>query len=358
MTAVRTRTRLAGLSLALVVGALAGCAGAAEPVATSVDAAAEAATPESEEPAVRPVVRIASLRGPTTMGLVDLMRDAAVDDPDATGPDYEVTVYGSPDEVVPKVVQGEVDAALLPANLAAVLHARTADAAGGVSQVQVAAVTTLGMLAVMEHGETVGSLEDLAGRTVYSTGKGASPEFVLNHLLRGVGLDPATDVTVEYRSEASEVAALLASTPGAVGVLPQPFATAVTAQNPDVRVAVGLADVWAEVSPDSAMVTGVLIVRRELAESSPDVVAQLLADVEASAAWTNGHPAEAGVLVAEAGIVPSAAVAEKAIPASNITYLDGPDLRAALGGYLEVLHAADPASVGGSLPGDDFYLGP
>ncbi|HWS58359.1 MAG TPA: ABC transporter substrate-binding protein, partial [Actinotalea sp.] len=219
----------------------------------------------------------------------------------------------------------------------------------------VAAINTLGMLEVLEAGDSVQDITDLEGRTVYSTGKGASPEHVLNFLLTSNGLDPATDLTVEYRSEATEVAAMLASEPGAIGVLPQPYVTVLQTQKPDIRTALRLTEEWAAVDPDSQMVTGVLIVRTAFAEAHPEAFADFLTDYAASTLFTTTHPAEAAPLIAAAGIVPSAEVAEAAIPACNITYIEGDELEATLGGYLEVLFEADPASVGGSLPGDDFY---
>lgn len=339
------RTARGATGAALLAGLLA--------VLTSCSTTPTAGRAAEPDPAGRLTIRIASLRGPTTMGLVGLMRDAETG---AGAQDYEVTVHGSPDEVVPRVLRGEVDVALLPANLAAVLYNRTLTEDG--SQVAVAAINTLGVLEVLEAGDTVDAITDLAGTTVYSTGKGATPELVLNHLLAAHGLDPATDLTVEYRSEATEVAALLASTPGAIGVLPQPYVTVLTTQNPSVRRALSLTEEWEKVSGDSAMVTGVLVVRTAFAEENPEAFADLLADYEASTAFTTSEPAAAARLIADAGIVPSAAVAEAALPACNITYVDGDEMRTLLGGYLEVLHEADPASVGGDLPGDGFYHRP
>lgn len=317
-----------------------------------------ASTTPTPEPTTAPpteaptTVRIASLKGPTTMGLVHLMSEA---DAGATTQDYEVTMYASPDEVVPKVAQGQVDVALVPANLASVLYHRTAqdpDAA-----VQVLAANTLGMLEVLEAGDTVDDVADLAGRTIYSTGKGASPELVLEHILSENDIDPETDVTIEYRSEPTEVAGVLTTTPGAVGVLPQPFVTVLQAQHPEIRTAIDLNDAWNAVSPDSEIVTGVAIVRSAFAAEHPQAVADFLADYEASTAFTNEHPDEAAPLVVAAGIVPSAAVAEAAIPRSHIVFIDGDELRTILGGYLDVLADGDPAAVGGSVPGDDFYYG-
>ena len=346
-------------SLAALVGAavlLAGCAGPVSDPPTTV-AAAPASDPSTPAPeAVEQVtVRLASLKGPTTMGLVGLLRDAKLE-PAAGALRYEAAMYGTADEIVPQLVKGEVDAALIPANLAAVVHAKLRDA--GSPGIAVAAITTLGVLEVVEAGEEISSIVDLKGRTVLSTGKGTTPEHVLNHVLRSNGLEPGTDVVVEYRSEATEVAAVLATTPGAVAVLPQPFVTVVTTQNPGVRSALRLTEEWAAVTPGSALVTGVLVVRRAFADEHPAAVTELMADVEASALFSNQNPAEAAELIAEAGIVPKAPLAQKAIGSSSITFVAGEEMRSLLSGYLEVLFEADPASVGGSLPGDDFYLRP
>lgn len=343
---LRTIRRAAAL---MTIALAAGCtATAPAPDTTSAAPASSSSTTSAgaDATAEPTTIRIASLKGPTTMGMVKLMSDAEAG---ATPHDYQVTMYGTADEVVPLVVQGQVDVALVPANLASVLYNRTEGA------VQVAAVNTLGVIYVVETGETISEVADLAGRTVYSTGKGTSPEYVLNHILTENGLDPATDLTVEYRSEATELAVLLAESDDAVAVLPQPYVTVVQGQNPDVRVALSLTEEWDAVSPESGLVTGVLLVRREFAAANEAAFDDFLTDYEASTAFTNSSVPEAAELVASYGIVPAAPVAEKAIPACNITYLEGAELRARLGGYLEVLHAANPESVGGALPGDDFY---
>jgi NitT/TauT family transport system substrate-binding protein len=342
------RVARAATGLIALAVLLAGCSGP-DPTPT----ASTPASPAVETPTAEPTtIRIASLKGPTTMGLVDLMRDAAAGE---TFHDYQVTMYGTPDEVVPLLVQGEADVALIPANLAAVLYNRTLTDEG--AQIQVAAINTLGVLEILEAGDTIHSIADLAGRTVYASGKGASPEYVLNYLLTSNGLDPATDLTVEYRSEHTEVAALLASTPDAIGMLPQPFATVVKTQNPAVRTALGLTEEWTKVTDDSQLVTGVVVVRTAFAEENPEAFADFLADYQASTKFTNDNPAEAAVLIADAGIVPAAPIAEAAIPSSYITYIDGAELKDIFSGYLQVLFDADPASVGGSMPGDDFYYG-
>ncbi|WP_263729499.1 ABC transporter substrate-binding protein [Cellulomonas sp. SG140] len=330
--------------LLAVAALLAGCAGGTQAAASTP---ATTAATASATPAERTTVRIASLKGPTTMGLVKLMSDATAG---TTAEDYKVTMYSTPDQVVPLVAQGSVDVALLPSNLAAVLYAKTKGA------VQVAAVNTLGVLDVVENGTAVHGLADLRGKTVVTSGKGASPEYVLDYLLKQEGLVPGTDVKVDYRSEPTEVAAVLAATPGAVGMLPQPFATVLTSSHPGIRTVVQLSDEWNKVtSGTSQLVTGVLVVRKAFATEHAAALKQFLDDYKLSTTFTNEHPDQAAPLIVQAGIVPSAAVAVAAIPASHVVDLEGVDLRNALSGYLKVLFDADPASVGGALPGDDFY---
>jgi NitT/TauT family transport system substrate-binding protein len=341
--------RAAAGALLAAVALLAGCS-TTTPTDVPESSAAVSTTPTPEATTEPTTMRIASLKGPTTMGLVGLMADAAAGE---TRHDYQVTMYGTPDEVVPLIVQGEADVALVPANLASVLYNRTLTDDG--AQIQVAAINTLGVLEILESGETIQSIDDLAGRTVYASGKGASPEYVLNYLLTSNGLDPATDLTVEYRSEHTEVAALLATTPGAIAMLPQPFATVVKSQNPAIRTALSLTEEWEKVTDESQLVTGVVIVRAAFVEENPEAFAEFLEDYKSSTEFTNENPAEAAVLIAEAGIVPAAPIAEAAIPSSYITYIDGAELKDTFAGYLQVLFDADPASVGGSMPGDDFY---
>jgi NitT/TauT family transport system substrate-binding protein len=324
------------VGVALLAALLSGCASAA-PTAP--------ATPNAKT-----TIRIASLKGPTTMGLVKLMSDATAG---KATQDYQTTMYSTPDEVVPLIVKGSVDVAVLPSNLASVLYNKTRTANG--PQIQVAAINTLGMLELVESGNTITSVADLKGKTIYSTGKGASPEYDLDYLLKSNGLDPATDVTVEFKSEPTELAAILATKPGAIGVLPQPFVTILKAQNPKARTALSFTDEWAKVAPDSQLVTGVVVVRKAFADSHRAAFNDFLTDYEASAAFTNAKPALAAPMIVTAGIVPTAAVAEAAIPACNITYIEGARMETLMSGYLNVLFMADAASVGGSLPGNDFY---
>lgn len=290
------------------------------------------------------MVRVASLKGPTSMGLVKLMQD------DAEEGAYQFTVAGTADEIVPLIAKGELDIALIPCNLASVLWNKLK---GGV---QVSAVNTLGVLYVVEAGDTVHSVADLKGKTLFSTGKGTTPEYALNHVLKLSGIDPAKDLTVEYKSESTEVAAALSSGAATLAMLPQPYVTAVMAQNPNLRVALSLSDEWAKVDAGSAMVTGVVAVRKAFADERPELLKAFMEGYEASQAYVNANPDEAGQWIADLGIVAKAGLAAKAIPACNIVCITGDEMKAAVSGYLKALFEADPASVGGALPDDSFYL--
>ena len=301
------------------------------------------------ETAEKTVIRVGSLKGPTTMGIVKLMQD---DKAGASVNDYEFTMSGTADEIVPLMVKGELDVALVPCNLASVLYNNTKGA------VQVAGINTLGVLYVVEVGETVQSVEDLRGKTIYSTGKGTTPEYGLNYVLSMNNIDPAKDVTVEFKSEATEVAAALASGAAEIAVLPQPFVTAALTQNENLRVALSLTEEWAKVNEESAMLTGVAVVRREFAEQNPEAVQAFLTEYAASTEYVNANAAEAAEWIAELGIVAKAPLAQKAIPACNIVMITGEEMKTKVSGYLSALYDQNPAAVGGELPDDAFYLVP
>lgn len=317
----------------------------AEPAETETAAAPETDGDDAE--AYEAVdVRVGSLKGPTSMGLVYLMDQA---DKGEAANNYTFTMAAAADELLPSMISGDLDIVLVPANVAGVLYNKTE---GGVSVID---INTLGVLYMVSGDGTVQSMEDLKGRTVYLTGKGTTPDYVLQYLLRENGVDG--DVTLEYKSEATEVAAVLAQTPDAIGVLPQPFVTAACAQNESLSVVMDLTEEWAKVQGEggSSLVTGVTVVRNDFLTEHQEAVDKFLEEHAASTDYANEHVEEAAELVAAAGIIEKAPVAVKAMPQCNITYIDGGDMKTALSGYLEVLFEQDPASVGGALPNDDFY---
>ena len=291
-------------------------------------------------------VRIAGLKGPTTMGLVNLL------DMERSGKasqHYDLQLYGAADEIVPKLIKGELDMAAIPANLAATLYQKTN---GGI---QVMAVNTLGVLYVVEKGDSVHSFADLKGRTILSTGKGTTPEYVLCYLLTKNGLDPDKDVKIEYYSEASEVTAqMAASKKDAIAVLPQPYVTAAQLKDSSLRVVLDLTKEWNKVC-DTQLITGVTVVRTEYAKENPDIVANFLRDYEKSIKAAQTDIAGTAALCEETGVVAKKAIAQKALPQCNIVYRVGDEMKADVNAYLKVLYDASPAAVGGKLPDANFY---
>ena len=291
-------------------------------------------------------LRIAGLKGPTTMGLVNLLSMEA----DGTAAmDYDLQLYGAADEIVPLLMKGELDMAAIPANLAATLYQKTN---GGI---QAVAVNTLGVLYVVEQGDTVHSFADLKGRTILSTGKGTTPEYVLRYLLTKNGIDPDKDVKIEYYSEASEVTAQMAATKkDAIAVLPQPYVTAAQMKDSDLRVVLDLTKEWNKVC-DTQLITGVTVVRTAYAEDHPEEVINFLKDYQKSVEAANNDIDGTAALCEEQGVVAKAAIAKKALPNCNIVCLTGDELKTNASAYLQVLFDADPKAVGGAMPGDDFY---
>ena len=311
---------------------------------TPAGTASDASTDESAS-AEKTTIRIGGLKGPTSIGMVKLMED---DETNSTANDYDFTVAGSADELTPLLIRGELDMAAIPANLASVLYNRTEGA------IQILAVNTLGVLYIVETGNSVQSLADLKGKTIYATGKGSTPEYTLLYLLEKAGLDPEKDVTVEFKSEPPEVVALLKAQPEAVAMLPQPYVTAAQAQVEGLRIAVDLNEAWEAAETGSKLLTGTIVVRREFAEANPEAIEAFVTEYRASTEFANENVSEAAQLVEKYGIA-TAAIAEKAIPYCNITCMEGAEMKAAMQVYLGVLYEKNPDSVGGALPDDAFY---
>lgn len=296
-------------------------------------------------------VNIAALKGPTAMGMVQMMNEA--EDGSLADRGYQFTLAASADEVTPLIVQGKVDIAAVPANLASVLYNNTD------GEVQVLAINTLGVVYIVESGETIQSVEDLRGKTIYASGKGATPEYGLNYVLSQNGIDPSKDVTIEWKSEHAECLAALMAEENAIAMLPQPFVTTAQTKSENIRVALDLTKEWEALQAGkenpSAMLTGVVIARRAFVEQNPEAVDAFMDAYKASVEFVNTNNDEAAALVGKYEIV-TEDVARKALPACNITFIEGDEMQDKLSGYLGVLLEQNPKSVGGKLPADDFYF--
>ncbi|MBR4099592.1 MAG: ABC transporter substrate-binding protein [Clostridia bacterium] len=287
------------------------------------------------------------IAGPTGIGLASLMKDAKNGEGSL---DYNIQLAASNDEIVAKITNKEADIAAVATNLASTLYNKTN---GGI---KVLAVNTLGVLNVVTKGVEVKSIADLKGKTVYSTGQGANPEYILKSVLENNNLKIGEDVTVEFVSQPAELVAKVVPAKEAVVIAPQPVATTITVQDKEAKIAIDLNDEWDKFN-DKKLVMGCIIARSEYVEENPEAIEAFLKDYEASIAAVSEDIDATATACEEFKIIPKAAVAKKAIPYCNIVFEDGAEMKADLSAYLEFLFKANPKSIGGKLPADDFYYG-
>lgn len=286
-------------------------------------------------------IRIAALKGPTGMGMVKLADKQNY-------PNYTVSIEASPDALNPQIISGEVDVAAVPVNLASVLYNKLD------GDISVLAVSTLGVLYVVEADSEVNSVTDLAGKTVYATGQGATPEYILNYLLDKNGV--AGSVEVNYVGEHAALATMLANGSAEIGMLPEPNVTSTLAGNDNLRIALNLTEEWNKVC-STELVQGVVIARKSFVNEHPEAIEQFLREYEKSSAFVNENIDEAAKLIVDAGILGNVEIAKKAIPNCNISFSKGEAMHKAVEGMLTVLFEANPKSIGGKLPDKDFYYG-
>lgn len=306
---------------------------------------------DSNDSAEDVTIRVGGLKGPTTMGLVKLIDEA---ENGTSINHYDFTMVTAADEMTALVAAGNVDIALLPANVASVLYNKTE------GNVTVIDINTLGVLYLVSADTSITTIDQLKGKTVYLPGKGTTPDYGLRYVLSEAGLTE-DDVTLEFKSEAAEVASVLAENPDAIGLLPQPFVTAAMAQNENLAMIMDLAEIWDSFQPEeggSRLVTGVTIVNNDFLNDHADLVDTFLMEHEASIEFTQTDVDAAAELIAAQGIVAKAPIAKKALPYCNVSFISGEEMKEALSGYLNVLFEQNPASVGGALPEDAFYYLP
>lgn len=344
------KKRFASLALAAaVLFSAAGCSstGAASSQTSASSASAVSSQAPASSAAEKTKIRIVGLKGPTGLSMVELMSQS---DEKKTSGDDSFALVASPDEAVSKIVSGDADVAAVPTNLAAALYNKT----GG--KVRLAAVTTLGVLSIVTNGAQVGCVKDLKGKTVVASGKGAVPEYALNYILQQNGLQPGKDVIIEYKSQHAEAATAVISGKAKIAMLPEPFVTQVLVKNKNVKVALNLTDEWKKASKDASVLTmGCLVVRKDFAEKNHDAFVQFLNEYKASADFANANAADAAKLSEKYDIMASA-VAQKAMPNCSIVYVDGSEMKTKTSAFLKVMAQENPKSIGGKLPGDDFYF--
>ena len=321
-------------------------------MALSLTACGTQADTEPQQPDDTPApaeVNLYVLSGPTGIGAMNLWAAA---DAGETQNTYHITMPGANDEVVAAISNGDADIAAVATNLAATLYNKTS---GGVT---VLAVNTLGVLSLLGSGQEIASIADLAGKTIYAPGQGANPEYILRYVLTGNGLDPDKDVTIRFVGEGSELLTVWQTDPEAVIMAPQPVATSILMQNENARTLFNMTDEWGRVSGgDSTLMMGCVIVRNEFLQENPGAVALFLQEYAASIEKAQSDVEGTAALCEQYGLIPKAALAQKAIPSCGLTFVTGTEMKSALSGYLQVMFDADPKSVGGAMPGDDFYYG-
>lgn len=309
--------------------------------------------PAKTEEVDNTTIRMMAMIGPTGMGLASLIHN----DKEESGnlADYEIELVSSPDQVTARILGNECDIAAVPINLASVLYKRT----GG--KIRVLCANTLGVLSILENGSEIQSISDLKGKTIYAPNPGSTPEYVLRYVLKENGIDPDQDVTLQFLTGGDEVAAALGAAKlkgeNAVGMLPEPKLSAFLSQNPDFRVCLDMTSEWDKVAGEgNTLVQGVFVARSEFVEEHTKLTYNFLYDYERSQNFVNSDPETASQFIVEAGIIPKAPLAKKAIPGSHITYLAGENMKSAVSACLKVLYDFNPASIGGEMPADDIYL--
>ena len=292
-------------------------------------------------------VNIACMKGPTGIGMIKLISDS---DAGKTSTKYDYSIVGTADEISTALIKGELDIAAVPCNLASVLYNKTE------GEIVTVAVNTLGVLYIVENGENVNSVEDLRGKTIYSTGQGTTPEYTLRYMLSEAGIDPDNDVDIQYKSEATEVLAALTLDSEAVVMLPQPYVTVALMNCETYRIALDVTAEWEKLSEDSTVVTGVLVARKSFIEEHKEVFDSFMAEYKASTEYANSNVEDTAALLEKYEIIAKAAIAKQAIPYCNVTFMDGDEMKEKAMAYLEVLYEQNPTSVGGKLDEGMFYI--
>lgn len=292
------------------------------------------------------IINIASLKGPTSIGLVKLYSDS---DNKLTSIQYNHTIYGTAAEISTGLIKGDIDIAAIPANQAAVLYNKTN---GGV---KILGINTLSVLYIVQTGNSVTSIEDLKGKTIYSTGQGTTPEYTLRYLLTENGIDPDKDVTINYCSEASEVVSAISTMDEAIAMLPQPYVTVAMNKIEGLTVALDISEEWKKIDPNSDVITGVIVARTEFAEMHPVLITDFLEDYKNSTDFANNNVSECASLLEQYDIF-NAAIATKAIPECNIVLITGDEMTKPLLSYLNVLYNANPESVGAAKPDNSMFI--
>lgn len=285
------------------------------------------------------IINIASLKGPTSIGLVKLYSES---DAGSSYNSYNYNIYGTADEISTKLIKGELDAAAVPANLAAILYKKSE------GEISIAGINTLGVLYILAKGCEINSVDELRGTTIYTTGRGTTPEYTLRHILSQNGINPDKDVNIEFFSEASEVVAKCSEMDSAIMMLPEPYVEVALSKDENLSVAIDTSAEWEDV------VTGVIVVRKSFIDDKKDAFDQFMNEYKTSVTFANRSIDECADLLEKYDIF-KANVAKKAIPKCNVTLITGQEMVTKLNNYFSVLYKENPLSLGGTIPDDNVY---
>ena len=323
------------LSALLLVSVLTACGQASNPDSSSA------------APAEKATVNAVAIAGPTGVGLVNLMENNKLG---KAANNYNFTVVSDPQQAVAALVNKSADIAAVPTNLASTLYKKTN------GNVQVLAVNTLGVLSILENGNTIMSVADLKGKTIYTSGQGANPEYILRYVLEKNNIDPDKDVKIEFVQDNDVLATLVKNNTAKVAMVPEPKATVCLKQNTAVRIALDMTKEWNKAADDtSKLMMGCVVARKDFVQANADTVKKFLAEYKTSIGAVMTDVPAAAKLCASHGIIPQAPIAQQAIPNCNLTYIDGAEMKNQLSGYLKVLFGYNPKAIGGEMPADDFY---
>lgn len=287
-------------------------------------------------------VNITMLKGSTGIGAVKLMEESEKNETDGN---YNINVSAAADDAMAKIISGEVDIAAVPTNIAPLIYNKTN------GNIAVLAVNTLGVLYIVENGDSIHTIKDLEGKTIYSSGQGAVPEYVLNYLLEKNNVE---NVNIVYMTEHAEVAAALADGRADIALLPEPNVTAVMMKNSEIRIAVDVNDEWKKTN-GSELAMGCIIAGKEFVDENEEAVDTFLKEYSESIDYVNNNVSEAAELVEKYGIMASSDAAVKAIPNCNIVYKEKDEMKTMLEAFYDVLYKANPKSVGGEIPDTELY---
>jgi NitT/TauT family transport system substrate-binding protein len=291
------------------------------------------------------IINIASLKGPTSIGMIKMHEDHPSLGESITT-NYEIVA--SPDIMISKILSKEVDIATLPTNVAAKLYNKGLN-------LKLAAIVGENVLYVLSQGNKITSWESLKGKKINVISKGSTPDVVFRYLLKKNNIDPVTDVNLDYSVEQVELSQLMISGKADLAILPEPFVTMVLTKNSNVNLAFDFGKEWAKVRNGQSLPMSCLVINADLAKSNPEAITAFLEKYKESIQWVNSNIGDAAKLVEKFKIGMDAVTAQEAIPRCNIKYTDSNQSKDLVNDYMKTMFDFSPEDIGGKIPDEKFY---